>query len=91
MRARGEEMLDGDNDAFVRNQVLDGDLAFVRNDVRHAWRGVLGPNLKKLSLDDGHDARFLRQNVEEVFDLLDQLHVFFADLVDFQPRQTIEL
>ena len=63
---------EGDDDPLVRDQVLDGDLAFVGHQIRHARRGVLLFDRQQLGLDDGQHPRFLRQDIEQVLDPLDQ-------------------
>ena len=83
-------MREGDDDAFVGDQVFDGDLAFVGHELGQARRGVLLLDGLQLGLDDGHHARFLGQDVQQVLDPLEQLLVFGLDLVDFQAGQLVE-
>jgi hypothetical protein len=44
----------------------------------------------QFGLDDGEDARLPGQNVQQILDALEQLHVFGADFVHFQAGQLIE-
>ena len=82
---------DGDDDAFVGDQVLDGDFAFVGHQFGQARRGVLLLDVLQFRLDDGEDARFLGQDVEQVLDASRAIRVYSArDLVHFQAGQLIE-
>jgi hypothetical protein len=44
----------------------------------------------QLGLDDRHHARFLREDVEQVLDDVEQRVVFGFHLVDFQAGQLVE-
>ena len=81
---------DGDDDAFVGDEVFDGDLAFVGDQLGEARGGVFGFDLAQLVLDDGEDAGFLGQDVEQILDALEDLGVFGLDLVNFQAGQLVE-
>ena len=81
---------DGDDDAFVGDEVFDGDLAFVGNNVGQARGGVLGFYLAQFLFDDGHDAGFFREDVQQVLDALEDLGVFELDLVHFHAGQLVE-
>ena len=69
-------MGDADDGAFVGDQILHVDLAFVRHELGQPRRGIFVANLAQLFLDDGENARFFRQDVAQIFDRLDQLLVF---------------
>ena len=79
-----------DDDAFVGDQVFDGDFAFVRHQLGQARRGVFFLDDLQFGLDDGQHARFLGQDVQQILDALEQFLVFGLDLVDFQAGQLIE-
>ena len=81
---------DADDAAFVRDQILHVDLALVGNELRQTRTGVFLLNLAQLFLDDLEDARFLRQNVEQILNGADQLLVFVRDLVALQPGELIK-
>ena len=66
-------MRERDDDAFVGDEVFDGDLAFVRHEVGQARRGVLLLDRLQLGLDDRQHARFLGQDVEQVLDRFEQM------------------
>ena len=82
---------DGDDDAFVRDEVFNGDLAFVGHDLAQARRGVFLFDLLQFLFDDGHHALFFCEDIEEVFDFFEQLGVFLFDLVDFQAGEAVKL
>ena len=81
---------ESDDDALVRNQIFNGNLAFVRDQVRHAGGGVLLFDGPQLGLDDVHDPGFLGEDIEQIFDSVQELGVFGADLVDLQAGQLVE-
>ena len=67
---------DADDAAFVARSDPPCDLAFVRHELGQARGGVFVANLAQLFLDDGENARFFRENIEQILDRLDQLFVF---------------
>ena len=81
---------EGDDDALVGDEVFDGDFALVGDNLREAWRGVLFLNGLQLVLDDGHDARLLREDVHEVLDDFEEGFVFGFNLVNFQTGELVE-
>ncbi len=81
---------DADDAAFVGDEILHVDLAFVGHELGQARAGVLLPDLAQLFLDDLEDAHFLRQDVAQVLDRLDQLLVFVVDLVALEAGQLVE-
>ena len=83
-------MGDGDDDAFVGDQVFDGDFAFVGDQLGQARRGVFFFDLLQLRFDDGEDAGLPGQYVEQILDAFEQLRVFGADLAHFQSGQLVE-
>ena len=66
---------EGDDDALVGDQVLDGHLALVGDDLRAALVAVLVADGAEFLLDDGEHADFLGQDVDQVGDLLQQVLV----------------
>ena len=80
----------GDDAAFVGDEILDVDLAFVGDDVGQARAGVFGLNLAQLALDDVENALLAGEDVHEIFDGGEKLFVFAEDLVAFQAGQLIE-
>src|SRR3954462_308340 len=81
---------DADDATLVRDQVLHVDLALVGNELGEPRRGMLVANLAQLFLDDLEDARFLRENVAQIFDRLDQLTVFLRNLFALEPGELVE-
>ena len=81
---------DGDDHALVGDEVFDGDLALVGHQFGQARGGVLGFDLAQFVLDDGEDAGFPGQDVEQVLDAFEHLGVFGLDLVHFQSGQLVE-
>ena len=81
---------DSDHHRFVSNEILNGHFAFVRCEVCPAWGGVLFLNKGQFVLNDAEYARFLSQDIKEVFNLLNEVLVLGANLVDFQTGQLIE-
>ena len=64
---------EGDDDAFVGDEVFDGDFAFVGHQLGQARRGVFFLDVLQFGLDDGQDAGFLGQDVQQVLDAFEQL------------------
>src|ERR1017187_2015333 len=79
-----------DDDALVGNEILDVDLAFVGFEISQARGGVFLFDHLQFVLDDGEHAGFLRQNVHQILDALEQFLVFTLDLVNFQAGQLIQ-
>ena len=83
-------MADGDDDAFIGDEVFDGHFAFVGRQFGQARRGVFFLNRLQFALDDRQDAGFPGQDIEQVLDAVKQLAVLGADLVNFQAGQLVE-
>ncbi len=79
-----------DDAAFVRDEIFHVNLTLVPRELGQARRPVLIANFAQLLLDDRENALFLRQNVLQIFDRVDQLFVFFVDLFPLEPRQLIK-
>ena len=77
-------MREGNHHRFVGDEVFDGHFALVQCEISAARGGILFLNQGQFILDDGEYARFLGKDVEEVFDLLNELFVLRADFVNFQ-------
>ena len=60
-----------DDNAFVGDEVLDGHLAFGRNDLGAAFGGVLFLQFAQFVGNDFENALFLGQDIQEVFDGFD--------------------
>jgi hypothetical protein len=59
---------EGDDDRFVGDQILDGDLALVRHQLgQRAWRTFL--TAMQFVLDDGQHAGLAGEDVEQVADV----------------------
>ena len=70
-----------DDHAVIGNQVLDGNLPFVGKNRATAWCRVFLFNLKKLVLDDRQNTLFLGQDIEKVFNLLNDGIIFGFNLI----------
>ena len=81
---------DADDAAFVGDEILHVDLAFVRHELGQARAGVLVVDLAQLFLDDLENAGLFRENVAQILDRLDQLLVFVDDLFALETGQLIE-
>ena len=81
---------DADDASLVGDQVLHVDLAFVGDELGQARRGVLVADFAQLFLDDLEDARFLREDVAQILDRLDQLAVFLRDLFALESGELIK-
>ena len=79
-----------DDDAFVRDQVLDRHLALVGHDLGAALVAVLLANGLELLLDDGEHAQLLGQDVHQVGDFREQFLVLVDDLVALQAGELVE-
>ena len=55
---------EGDDDAFVGDQIFNGNFAFVRHNLCAAWAAVFALDLAELVLDDFQDARFPGDDVQ---------------------------
>src|SRR5688572_15039728 len=83
-------MRDRDDHPFIRNQIFDRDFAFVRDDFREARIRVFVTNFFEFRFDDREHARFLCEDVEQVFDLLQNLIVLALDLVALHPGELVK-
>ena len=83
-------MREGDDDAFVGDEILDVDLAFRRHDLRAPFGSILALNVAQLLLDDFEDARLFGEDVEQVFDRLEQAIVFLLDALALEAGELIE-
>jgi len=75
---------------FVGDQVFDGDLAFVRNQLGQARGGIFVLNREQLVFNNGQHALFFGQDIQQVFDAFEQLPVFSPNLIDFKAGQLIK-
>jgi hypothetical protein len=59
---------EGDDHRFVGDEVLDGDLAFVGDDLGESRGGVLGADGLQFVFDDAEHAFLAGEDVEQVLD-----------------------
>ena len=81
---------DGDDGGLVGDEVFDGDFAFVGNDFRQTFVAVLGADLTQFFFDDGEDAQFAGQNVDQIPDGIEQGLVFLLDAFALQSSQLVK-
>ena len=79
-----------DDAAFVGDEVLDVDLAFVGNDLREARSRVFGFDLAEFGLDDFQHALLAREDVQKVRDGGKQLFVFAQHLVALHSGELVK-
>ena len=87
-----DEPLVGDCDdaSLVGDEVLDGDLPLLRNELGETGAGMLVPDGLQLGLDDREDALLAGKDVEEVLDGLEKLLILVVELVTLEPGQLVE-
>ena len=83
-------MGDRDDDALVGDEVLDGHLALVGDDLGAALVAVLVADDDEFLLDDGEHADFLGENVHEIADLFEEFLIVADDLVALEAGELIE-
>ena len=76
--------------AFIGDEILDRDLAFIRKDLALARIPELLLHHQELVLDDPKHPCLLGQDIHEVLDLLDDPVVVILDLFTFKRHQLIE-
>ena len=74
----------------IRDEVLDGDLAFVRKDGTATWSAVFFADGAEFFLDDRKHAHFASNDVHEVDDLGEHVIVFAFDLIALHAGELIE-
>ena len=84
-------MRERDDDSFIGNQVFNRNLSLIRHQLGQPRGCVFFLDGQQLSFDDRQYPRFLRQNVHQVLDALDQFAVLGTDLVNFHPGQPVQL
>ena len=75
---------------LIGDEVFNGHLPFVGDDLGHARRSVLVLKIPKLLLDDRKHSGLLGENVQQVLDPFDQLVVLGRDLVDFETGELVQ-
>ena len=83
-------MRDGDDAAFVGDDVLHREVAFLGVDLRLAWTDVLLGGVAQLLLDQGEQLQLAREDAAELFDERHQFAVLGLDLVALQAGELVE-
>ena len=83
-------MREGDDDAFVGDEVLNRHVALVGDDVGPARRGVLFFNLYDAFFDDAQHAIFAGDDVHQILDLDEQFVVLALDFVLLKTGQLVQ-
>ena len=81
---------DGDDAAFVGNEILDGDLALFGNELGETRAGVLVADHLEFALDDRQDTLLGAEDVEQISDGLEKLLILSSDLVALESGELIE-
>ena len=81
---------DGDDAPLVGDEVLDGDLPLLGNELGETGAGMLVPDGLQLGLDDREDALLSGKDVEEVLDGLQEFLILVVELVTLEPGQLVE-
>ena len=81
---------EGDDDAFVGDEVLNRHVALVWDDVGPARRGVLFFNLYDAFFDDAQHAIFAGYDVHQILDLDEQFVVLALDFVLLKTGQLVQ-
>src|SRR6185312_13808195 len=81
---------DGDHHVLVGDQLLDGDLAFVVDDLGAALVGELGADGGQLLLDHRHQPAFARQDRFQAIDGGAQRLELFVELLALEAGQALE-
>ena len=81
---------DADDAAFVGDEILHVDLAFVGHDLVRRGEPYLSRISRSSFLMIVKTRDFLREDVAQILDRLDQLLVFVLDLVALEPGELIE-
>src|SRR5262245_30238652 len=60
----------GDNHALICDEVFDGNLAFIGNQIGKAWVGVLFFDEQQLVFDNREDPSLFGQNIQQIINSL---------------------
>ncbi len=80
-------MRDGHDHLLVRDQVLDGELAFVASDLAATLVAVLGGDLRELGLEQFHPTRARAEQVLHVLDEGLHFRQLFFQLLDLEAGE----
>lgn len=80
---------DGDDAAFVGDEVFDVDFAFVGDDLGAAGVGVFFFNFLEFFFDDVEDFFLAGEDAAKFFDELDDFEIFLFDFVAFESGELV--
>ena len=76
--------------SLIGDQILKSDFPLLRPQFGQSRCRILLLDHQQFGLDDCKNTFLTCENIQQVLDFFDQLVVFAADFVDFQPRQLVK-